>query len=258
MNEYQITFIINDTKTSIQMAFRLNQLMKKFKSIFYILNITQNRCVEFKKSISILQAGLLEGDLCQLTALGIDAELACFILKDILTEYVTVIGSQINHNFSNQLAKHFPQICPPCEVNWSYAKAQTVLTKFECLTALAQLIHPSQPDELILAFIKREECSSTCITPGIALPHTMFAGVKDVSLAVIVNEQAIDWESKIGKIHLAIALVIPLQCTKEHLIAVTNLSRNLLNPKIAERLLLTKTSIDLQTLLMYIMLKLLP
>ncbi|MDW2178738.1 PTS sugar transporter subunit IIA, partial [Vibrio sp. 1637] len=166
----------------------------------HIINVTQNRVAELTKSVAILQAGLQQGDLCQITAIGIDAELACFVIKDMIAEHFTVVGSHINYEFSSQLAERLPQICPPCEIKWHYAKAHTELTKFECLKGLAQLIHPIHPDELILAFIKREERSSTCVTPGIALPHVMFSGVDHISIAVIANEKSMDWASKMGDV----------------------------------------------------------
>ncbi|MDF5305039.1 PTS fructose transporter subunit IIA, partial [Vibrio parahaemolyticus] len=43
----------------------------------------------------------------------------------------------------------------------------------------------------------------------------------------------------------------------EQIIAATNLTRNLLTDQMAERLLLTKSSVDLQALLMYAMSRLL-
>ncbi|MCE0495571.1 PTS sugar transporter subunit IIA [Vibrio salinus] len=253
MNEYQITFFVDDTNASAYVTQPLNRVVKKFKSSLYIINITQNRIAELTRSLAIMQAKLQHGDLCQITAIGVDAELACFVIKDIITEHFRVVGSHINYEFSSQLAERLPQICPPCEIKWHYAKAYTELTKFDCLKGLAQLIHPKDPDELVLAFIKREERSSTCITPGIALPHVMFSGVNHIVVAVIVNEKPVDWGSQMGEVNLAIALVMPDLSTRDQIIAATNLTRNLLTGQLAERLLLTKNSVDLQALLMYAM-----
>ncbi|MGF1908740.1 PTS sugar transporter subunit IIA [Vibrio kasasachensis] len=257
MNEYQITFLVDDVTGSAHIALPLCRIAKKFKSSLHIINITQNRCAMLTKSSAMLRAGLQQGDLCQITAIGIDAELACFVLKDIVAEHFSLIGAHINYQFSSQLAERLPQICPPCEIQWHYAKAHTELTKFECLKGLSQLIYPQHPDELILAFVKREERSSTCVTPGIALPHVMFADVTDISIAVISNDKAIDWASKMGAVHIAIALVMPLSPSREQIIAATNLTRNLLTGQMAERLLLTRCSVDLQALLMYAMSRLL-
>ncbi len=165
MHEYQVTFLVNDVNASAHVAQPLSRVARKFKSTLHIINITQNRSAELAKSLSVLQVGLQEGDFCQITAIGIDAELACFVIKDMLSDHFTVVGSKINYEFSSHLAERLPQICPPAEVKWHYAKAHTELTKFECLKGLAQLIYPVSPDELILAFIKREERSSTSVRP---------------------------------------------------------------------------------------------
>ena len=73
-----------------------------------------------------------------------------------------------------------------------------------------------------------------------------------MSIAVIVSEDQIDWASKIGQVNVAIALVMPTKPQREQIIAATNLTRNLLNDQVTERLQKTKSSIDLQALLMYL------
>ncbi|PSW22008.1 PTS fructose transporter subunit IIA [Photobacterium sanctipauli] len=257
MNEYQITFFVDDSNASARVGQPLHRVAKKFKSTLNIINITQNRSAELTKSVAMLQVGLQQGDLCQITAIGIDAELACFVIKDIIAEHFIVVGSHIDHQFCSQLAERIPQICPPCEIQWHYAKAHTELNKFECLKGLAQLIYPTHADKLVLDLIKREERSSTCVTPGIALPHVMFAEAEHISVAVIASETPMDWASKMGEVNLAIALVMPTKPTREQIITATNLTRNLLTGQIAERLLLTRSSVDLQALLMYAMSRLL-
>ncbi|EGA70238.1 PTS system nitrogen regulatory IIA component [Vibrio sinaloensis DSM 21326] len=258
MNEYQITFLVEDSDASAHIAQPLRKLAKKFKSSIQIINITRNRSAELTKSVALMQVGLVQGDLCQITAIGVDAELACFVLKDVVAEYYTLIGSQINYEFSNQLAERLPQLSPASKTQWYYAKAHTELTKFECLKGLAQLIHPGHPDELLLAFIKREERSSTSVAPGLALPHVMFDNIDHIAIAVIASDNPIDWASKMGKVHLSIALVMPSKPNREQIIAATNLTRNLLCDQISHRLLLTRSSVDLQAILMYCMSRLLP
>ncbi|MPX98244.1 PTS fructose transporter subunit IIA [Salinivibrio sp. VYel6] len=257
MHEYQVTFLVNDVNASAHVTQPLSRVARKFKSTLRIINITQNRSAELAKSLAVLQVGLQKGDFCQITAIGIDAELACFVVKDMLSDHFTVVGSKINYEFSSHLAERLARICPPAEVKWHYAKAHTTLTKFECLKGLAQLIYPVSPDELILAFIKREERSSTCVAPGIAIPHVMFQGIEHIAVAVIKNDESMDWASKMGDVHLAIALVIPSKPNREQIIATTNLTRNLLCDQMVERLLRTRSCVDLQALLMYAMSRLL-
>lgn len=85
MHEFQVTFLVNDVNASVHVAQPLSRVARKFKSTLHIINITRNRSAELTKSLAVLQVGLQEGDLCQITAIGIDAELACFVIKDMLS-----------------------------------------------------------------------------------------------------------------------------------------------------------------------------
>jgi len=257
MIEHQITFIANNPDSSTYLARPLRELAQKFRSQIRIINITRDRSSDATKSMAMLQVGLNNGDLCQITAFGIDAELACFVLKDLVAEFFPVIGANMNRSFSNQLEDRFPELHLSSEVNWLYAKAQTNLTKTECLKGLAHLIGPESPSELELAFNQREDKSSTCVTPGIAIPHVMFDGMRQIQLGVINSPNPIDWNSNVGHVNLAIAVVLPEKPKQQDLVTATNLTRNILNGRVSERLLATKSSIELQAILMYCMSRLL-
>ncbi len=94
MHEFQVTFLVNDVNASVHVAQPLSRVARKFKSTLHIINITRNRSAELTKSLAVLQVGLQEGDLCQITAIGIDAELACFVIKDMLSAHYTCRGLQ--------------------------------------------------------------------------------------------------------------------------------------------------------------------
>ncbi|WP_117236377.1 PTS sugar transporter subunit IIA [Vibrio maerlii] len=254
--EYQLTFFVEDTSATSFVAQPLCKLARQFKSQLQIINITQNSQADLSNSLAMLQVALKKGDLVQITATGIDAELACFVLKDLVVEHYVLVGSQITHEFSPELTQRFPQISPRCETRWLHAKAQMPLTKFECLKGLAKLVYPDDPDQLLLSFIKREERSSTSVAHGVALPHVMFEHVDDVSVAVITTDNEIDWGSRMGPVTVAIALVLPVAPSREQIIASTTLTRNLLNDNVLLRLQKTRSSIDLQALLMYLTLRL--
>jgi PTS system nitrogen regulatory IIA component len=80
----------------------------------------------------------------------------------------------------------------------------------------------------------------------------MFEYVEEVSIAVITNEDEIDWNSRMGGVTVAIALVLPTAPSREQIIAATTLTRNLLNEHVTQRLQNTRSSVDLQALLMYL------
>lgn len=253
MKEHQVTFYVDSPNVHSQIASPLSQLAKKFKSTIHIINISRHRTAKLDKAFAPLQAGMQIGDVCQITANGIDAELACFVIKNLVAEFYTVIGSQNNSTISLELSRRLSAITPSCSLSWFYAKAHTKLSKFDCIKGLAQLTDPQNLDQLILALIKREERSATCIAPGIALPHVMFGARKEVSIAIIRSDEAIDWESQFGPVNLVVALILPQIATKDQIIAATNLSRNLLNHTIQQRLLNTLNFSDLQVLLLFLM-----
>ncbi|EAZ71502.1 phosphotransferase system mannitol [Vibrio cholerae NCTC 8457] len=85
----------------------------------------------------------------------------------------------------------------------------------------------------------------------------MFADIEHIAVAVIKNDEAMDWASQMGEVHLAIALVMPSKPNRDQIITATNLTRNLLCDQMVERLLLTRSGVDLQALLMYAMSRLL-
>jgi PTS system nitrogen regulatory IIA component len=256
MEEHQVTFYVDSPNVHGQIASPLSQLSKKFKSNIHIINISRHRSASLDKAFAPLQVGMQIGDVCQITAKGIDSELACFVIKNLIAEFYTVVGAPNNNTISLELHQRLAEISPTCSINWQYAKAQTKLSKFDCIKGLAQLINPQDPDQLALALIKREERSATCIAPGIALPHVMFSDSKEISIAVIESDEAIDWESKFGPVNLVIALILPQVASRSHIEAATNLSRNLLNTNLQQRLLKTSNFSDLQVLLLFLMGKL--
>ncbi|NLS11660.1 PTS transporter subunit EIIA [Vibrio sp. SM6] len=257
MKEYQLTFIVADVAANARIAQPLRHLVKSFRSVLLLRNITRDSTVSLAHSLALMQAGLRCGDFCQITARGIDAELACFVLKDVIADHYILVGAKINYQFCDDLATRVPALAIKPQVAWHYAKAQTELSKIECLKGLAQLIYPDASDELLLAFIKREERSPTCVTAGIGLPHVMFAPIERMSIAVISSDTPIDWQSPIGTVHLAIAIVMPIPSSREAIIAATNLTRNLLTGQVADRLLMTRRCVELQALMMHLMSRLL-
>ncbi len=111
MNEYQITFFVDDPAANSHAAQPLSRLAKKFKSTIRIINITKTEPPISPNPSRCYKWVYLE-DLCQITAVGIDAELACFVLKDVIAEHYVMVGSQVNHEFSKDLIQRMPQICP--------------------------------------------------------------------------------------------------------------------------------------------------
>ncbi|MCE7535678.1 PTS sugar transporter subunit IIA [Aliivibrio fischeri] len=255
--DYRITFFVKDQGLPPQVASQLTRLAKKFKSLVYIDNITQNRSTNAESSLGLLQVGLCPGDFCQLITVGMDAEWANFVLTDLLSSTFDFVASDKLCDFSETITNTYPQLTPQCEVDFHYVKAQAVLSKFEILKGLSQLIYPKESDELLLALIKREERSSTVMAKQIALPHVISPYVEKPTIAIIRSDYPVDWASKMGDVNVIIALVLPEKPTKEMIMAATYLTRSLLSEDFSQRLVHTRQPKGLQALILYAMCQLL-
>ncbi|MGF1905068.1 PTS sugar transporter subunit IIA [Aliivibrio salmonicida] len=249
--DHRITFFVKESMLGPQISAQLTQLAKKFKCIVYIDNITRARCADISYSLGLLKVGLQKGDFCQLITVGIDAELANFVLTDLLSSTFNFVASDRLCHFSDSIVTQYPQLKPSCDVDFHYVKAQTQLSKFEMLKGVSQLICPEQTDELLLAFIKREEKSSTTIARQIALPHVITPLVKKPTIAVIRSDYATDWASKMGDVNLIVGLVLPSPPTREMVITATQLTRSMLSAEFCQRLIATRQPVGLQAMLLY-------
>lgn len=253
--DYRITFFVKKQGLPPQMALQLVRLAKKFKNTVRIDNITKGRFSPISGSISLFKVGLTEGDFCQLITTGMDAELANFVLTDLLATTFDFIASDKLWRFSNTLFDKYPQLIPACDIDFHYVKAQAPLLKFDILKGLSKLLSPTHSNELLLSLIKREEKSSTYMAKQIALPHVISDFVNKPSIAIIRSDYPIDWASKLGEINLVIALVLPLSPSRDMIVTATKLTRSMLDDDFAHRLIATKHAVGLQALLLYSMCK---
>lgn len=253
--DYRITFFVKKQLLPPPMALQLVRLAKKFKNTIRIDNITKGRFSDISGSLCLFKVGLTEGDFCQLITTGIDAELANFVLTDLLANTFDFIASDKLWRFSSTLIEKHPQLIPACDIDFHYVKAQAPLLKFDILKGLSKLISPYKSNELLLSLIKREEKSSTYMAKHIALPHVISDFVDKPCIAIIRSDYAIDWASKMGGIHLVIALILPTSPSRDMIITATKLTRSLLDDDFAQRLIATRHAVGLQALLLYSMCK---
>jgi PTS system nitrogen regulatory IIA component len=256
MHEYQLTFQVSTNTEKAVVIHLLPALAKKFKSTLHIINITRNRIASLHESVAVLQAGLVKGDVCQISAIGIDAQLACFVIKNVIDKYYVPIASASDLGFSNELSKKVPQLGPQCPIHWSNLQLDDVTNKDECLHILAKLIDPDGGKTAYNAFCERESHSPSIAVPGIALPHILLEHASTMKVAVLRTKTNISWTPNNQDTQLIIAFVLPDTTNRQHVIAASNLARNLSNAMFAERLLVTQHSIELQALLMHSMTRL--
>ena len=65
-------------------------------------------------------------------------------------------------------------------------------------------------DELVKSVLEREQCGSTVIIDGLAVPHARIEGLKRPYAAVATSEGGIDWPGEgRGKVHIVFLMLIP-------------------------------------------------
>jgi PTS system nitrogen regulatory IIA component len=86
------------------------------------------------------------------------------------------------------------------------------------------------------ALLEREQVGSTAVGEGIAIPHAR-ADIQRTIAAFAISREGIEWDAPDrALVHLVVALLSPQQGS-EHLVALANVARSLIDPKLRARLL---------------------
>ncbi|MBP2058481.1 fructose-specific PTS system IIA-like component [Lactobacillus colini] len=86
-------------------------------------------------------------------------------------------------------------------------------------------------------FLKREEEFSTGFGNGVAIPHAKTEAVTKASIIFLRLKDGIDWNSMDGKpVKLIIAIIVPVEASKEHLNTLAKLSRKIIHQEFINRL----------------------
>jgi PTS system fructose-specific IIA component/PTS system nitrogen regulatory IIA component len=105
---------------------------------------------------------------------------------------------------------------------------ETVIRQMVQTLVDAKKVPAGEYDNIIKAILKREELGSTGIGRGVAVPHTKYAGAKDLIGAVAVSPDGVDFDSLDGeKVYLFFLLISPHDRPGDHLRALENVSRQL-------------------------------
>ena len=111
-------------------------------------------------------------------------------------------------------------------------------------------INADQLDGIVKAIMKREELGSTGIGRGIAVPHTKHPSVEELVGTVGISVEGVDFQSLDGeKVQLFFLLISPPDRPGDHLRALENISRQLLDETFCRFLKQSKSSADIHELL---------
>jgi len=105
-------------------------------------------------------------------------------------------------------------------------------------------------ESIVKAILKREELGSTGIGRGVAVPHTKHPSVDRLVGTVAVSSQGVDFASLDGEVvHLFFLLISPPDRPGDHLRALENIARQLLDDTFCRFLKQSKSSEDILQLL---------
>lgn len=99
------------------------------------------------------------------------------------------------------------------------------------------------------ALLEREQSGSTAVGEGIAIPHAR-ADITRTIAAFAISREGIEWDAPDhAPVHLLVALLSPQQGS-EHLVALANVARSLIDPKLRARLLAAADAREAHALLL--------
>lgn len=132
-----------------------------------------------------------------------------------------------------QLASQFSFITPGCSFSTLHAtnRQEAVRTLLQAI-ADAGAVQPADLDCLAESILRREELGSTGIGEGIALPHAKHHSVDRIVGAMGYIAKGIDFNSIDEQpVHLVILLISPVNASREHLLALETVARQLYDGK---------------------------
>ena len=241
MIERRITFTLDTEGLPAWKLNRLKTLASYFRSVVVIHNISQLRMANAEQAMRMMSLGSMPGDLCQLMIEGSDAELACMVLTDFVSEHCHLVCTGHRH-LSQREGKG--SIALPFDYELSFFPPLSQLSvstveKVDVLTHISRLCVPNQTEKanrLLAQMQAREAVSSTAMGNGVALPHILTPDVDVPSLVMAPLEQALDWGSKRGPVSCVIGMVLPAPPQREHLLAFSSFSKRLLEPDFCQLL----------------------
>lgn len=126
--------------------------------------------------------------------------------------------------------------------------------KFQSIMELAMVFKDSENcsdiDELIQALIERENIMSTGIGFGIAIPHAKIKSVKEITFAIGISKNGIDFDSLDGEpVHLIILVAAGERQHKNYLKILSSIMTILKDNVVKEKIINSETAEEILTIL---------
>ncbi len=103
----------------------------------------------------------------------------------------------------------------------------------------------NRQQELVQVLMSREKIGDTCVAPGIALAHAIFADIKRVFLVAGILDKAMNWDGE-NQVRLVFMLVIPGKLDEAGTAMTKKLMSNLADDDIAAAMAEANTPSELK------------
>lgn len=238
-----IAFLIDSLPTPDVFA-QFTHLEHFFRCKILIENVTKKRVADVSEKLALLSLGLSANDLCEISFLGSDGELAAFVFTTYIQERFTPIHAYPNRQLPAHFSKAYPSLIQHLNIAHYYFdlavknKASKLDVLAEIVSELGQLKQVSLEEQSLWldTFYVREMRSSTAIGHNIALPHIMHESIEEPMLIIAKLSSLVDWNSKLGQIDMIIAIMMPKPCKKDDIVATVRLTRSLLDTDFCAKL----------------------
>ncbi|WP_407332800.1 PTS sugar transporter subunit IIA [Enterovibrio sp. 27052020O] len=222
----RITFFVGEEGLPAWRLNRLKTLAGHFRSVTVFVNLSQRNFANAEQPMHILSLSALPGDLCQLQIEGNDAELASMVLTDFIDENAALVSG--GKSSTPITASDYQSLPFDCVI---HRLLNTELDKHGMLAQFSLMVakHESCDQETLFdALYKRESVSSTCMGYGIALPHVITPEVNHAHLMIATTDAPLNWASQRGDVSCVIGLMLPTPPVREHIVAFSGFSQQLL------------------------------
>ncbi|MDD9893122.1 MAG: PTS sugar transporter subunit IIA [Gammaproteobacteria bacterium] len=106
------------------------------------------------------------------------------------------------------------------------ANAQSKKTALETISKTLAEGDSKRQDAIFDALLGRERLGSTGLGDGVAIPHGRINGISEPMGCLVKLDESVDFEAADGKnVDLLAGLVVPADCTEEHLQVLANVAR---------------------------------
>lgn len=118
---------------------------------------------------------------------------------------------------------------------------EAVASKKRALEMMCGLLASGQADldqsQIFSCMLERERLGSTGIGYGVAIPHSRMEGVEQALVAVAVLDSSIDYDAVDDEaVDILLALLVPQECTEEHLQILASAAEMFNEPQIRQQL----------------------